>query len=73
MTFLPWIAKERSMDDILTLDSKGEIHGRHSYLGWRRRDPWTTFLHWIAKERSMHDILTLDSKGEIHGRHSYLG
>ena len=25
MTFLPWIAKERSMDDILTLDSKGEI------------------------------------------------
>ena len=62
MTFLPWIAKERSMDDI-----------RSSYLGWQRRDPWTTFSPWIAKERSMDDILTLDSKGEIHGRHSYLG
>ena len=55
------------MDDILTLDSKGEIHGRHSYLGWRRRDPRRTFLPWIAKERSMDDILTLDSEGEIHG------
>ena len=55
------------MDDILTLDSEGEIHGGHSYLGWRRRDPWTTFLPWIAKERSMDGILTLDGEGEIHG------
>ena len=67
MTFLHWIAKERSMDDILTLDSKGEIHGRHSYLGWQRRDPRRAYLPWIAKERSMHDILTLDGEGEIHG------
>ena len=55
------------MDDILTLDGEGEIHGRHSYLGWRRRDPRRTFLPWIAKERSMDDILTLDGEGEIHG------
>ena len=54
------------MDGILTLDGEVEVHGQHSYLGWRR-DPWTTFLPWIAKERSMDDILTLDSEGEIHG------
>ena len=54
------------MEGILTLDGEGEIHGRHSYLGWRSRGPWTAFLPWMA-ERSMDDILTLDSKGEIHG------